>query len=224
MAGRLVLLALEINGVFLQLPDFRPLVFQEGVGGEDLLPLQRRPHLVAQLRQHRLMGDHGQVQLQEIFALIPQLLDEVEGIEDGQENIPLAKHVRQVQLANLIAVKGDGHAAVPPGAGEGVGWACLIHEAQADRHVGVDLVVQPVDAPLAEKGLARDGKGDGVGDAGLAYAVAAGDDGPGPEGQLGGLLVGLEARQGHAGDLKLLDFLHNMLLSHAAWLRGSTIR
>jgi len=43
-----------------------------------------------------------------------------------------------------------------------------VHKVHGDGHIGLDLVVQLVNAPLPEKGQAGDGKGDGVGNAGLA--------------------------------------------------------
>ena len=96
--------------------------------------------------------------------------------------------------------------------GQLVGRARFIHKAQGDEHVGLNLVVQLVNAPLPEKGLAGDGEGDGVGNTGLAPAIAAGDGGGVAEGQLRGLLVGLEAGDGHAGDLKSLNLFHSALL------------
>ena len=56
-----------------------------------------------------------------------------------------------------------------------MGRARAVHKAHGDGYIGLNLVVQPVDAPLPEKGEAGDNEGDGVCDAGLAPAVAAGD-------------------------------------------------
>ena len=96
-----------------------------------------------------------------------------------------------------------------------MGCARLIHEAEGDGDLGLDLVVQFVDAPLPEKGLAGDGERNGIGDAGLTQAVAAGNDGLGTESKHSGCLIALEAVDGHTGDLKSFDFFHVVLL-HAA--------
>ncbi len=78
--------------------------------------------------------------------------------------------------------------------------------------------MEPVKAPLPEKGKSGNGEGDGVRDAGLAPAVAAGDYRGIPEHQVRGLPIGLEPGDGHAGDLKALDFFHDILLSASSSL------
>ena len=91
LSGCLILLALEVDHALLQLSDFFPLQLQKAVGREDIHPFQRRPGFIGKLFHHGLPWDHGQVHLQQVFALIPQLLDEIEGIEDGQEHVPFAE-------------------------------------------------------------------------------------------------------------------------------------
>ena len=96
-----------------------------------------------------------------------------------------------------------------------MGCARLIHEAEGDGDLGLNLVVLLVNTSLPEKGLAGNGEGDSVGDAGLTQAVAAGNDGLGTESKHSGCLIALEAVDGHTGDLKSFDFFHVVLL-HAA--------
>ena len=213
LAVRQILLTLEVDDGLLQLPDVRPLFLQVGVRREKLLMLQGRPGGVGELGQHRLMGNQGQVPLQQVFAILPQLLDEVERVKDGQEYVLLSKQFGEIHLADLAAVIEDGHAVFVPGAGEHMGRARFIHKAHGDGHIGLNLVVQPVDAPLPEKGEAGDYEGDGVCDAGFAPSVAAGDDCRIAEHQVRRLHIGFEPGDGHVGDLKALDFLHVPLLS-----------
>ena len=144
---------------------------------------------------------------QQFLPIVPQFLDEIEGIEDGEEHILFAEHLIEVVLADLIAVVGDGHAAFLPGAGQFMVLAFPVHKVHRHHQVGIRLAVQPVDPALPEKGEAGDGESDGVGDAGLAAAVAAGDDRGIAEGEVRGLLIALEPGYGHTGDLKNCRYL-----------------
>ena len=71
----------------------------------------------------------------------------------------------------------DGHAILLPGTGQLVGHTLLIHEAHLNVYIRIGLVVQPVQSTLSEERKTRDGKSNGVRDAGLAPAIAAGDSG-----------------------------------------------
>ena len=212
LGNSLVLLALEVDHVLLQLPNFLPPVFQNSVGRGNLHTLQGSLNAVGKLSHHGFVRNHRQIHLQQVFALIPQLLNKIEGVEDGQEHIPLAEHIRQVHLANLIAVVVDGHAVFFADPGQLMVRARLIQKSKGDGDLGLDLVVQLVDAALPEKGEARNRKGDGVGNAGFAQAVAAGDGGLRAEVKNGRRLIALEAGDGHAGDLKPLYLFHSVLL------------
>ena len=65
--------------------------------------------------------------------------------------------------------------------------------------------MKPVNPALPEEREPGYDEGNGICDAGFAPAVAAGNDGGIAEDQLRGALVGLKARNVHAGDLKLFD-------------------
>ena len=151
------------------------------------------------------MGNHGQVHLQQILAALAQLLNEVQRVENGQEHIPLAKHIVEVKLTDLIAIIADVHAAFPAGAGQLMVRAGFVHKAHTDGNIGVALVVQAVNTALPKKGQAGDDESDGIGDARFTTAVTSGNDGGISEHQLSGALVGLEAGNVQAGNLKLLD-------------------
>ena len=142
--------------------------------------------------EHLLMGNGGQVPLQQLLPIVPQFLDEIKRIEDGEENIPFAEHLVQVMLADLIAVVGDGHSAFLPGAGQLMVLPFPVQKIQLHHQVRIRLTVQAVNATLTEKRKPGDGEGDGVGDAGFAAAVAAGYDGGIAKGQMRRLLIALE--------------------------------
>ena len=147
-----------------------------------------------------------QIALQQVLAVLTQLLDEVQGVENGEKHIPLTKKVGEIELADLIAVVGDGHAVFSSRARQLMGRASLIHKAHLNGNIRVALVVEPVDPTLPEEGKPGHDKGDGVRDAGFAPPVPACDDGGIAEGQLRRSLVGFEAGNGHTDDLKLFDF------------------
>ena len=111
-----------------------------------------------------------------------------------------------------MGVVGDAHAILLPTAGQLVRSAGIIRKAHRDLQVRVRLVVQPVNAALAEKGKPRDGKCNGVRQTGFAAAVAAGHNGRIAERDLGRCFIALEAGDGHAADVKAFDFFHSSSL------------
>lgn len=84
--------------------------------------------------------------------------------------------------------------------------AGIIRKAHRDLQVRVRLVMQPVNAALAEERKPRDGKRNGISQTGFASAVAAGDDGRIAERDLHRRFIAFEAGDGHAADLKAFDF------------------
>ena len=192
-----------------QFPYLRPFVFEIGVRGKNLLFPQTLPYRFRELSQYRLVGNHGQVHLQEIFPVIPQFLNKIKRIEYRQKHISLTKQIRQLQLANLIAVKGDGHAVLFPGAGQLMFSSGFIYKAQVDKDIRIALIMKFVNAPLPKKGQAGNCEGDGIGNAGFSTAVTAGDDSGIAEAELCRLLEGLEPRNRHAGDLEFLYFFQD---------------
>ena len=123
-----ILLPVEVNDILLQVPNLLPAPLQIGLRGEDGLVLQRGPHTLGEGGEHLLMGDSGQMPFQQFLPIVPQFLDEIEGIEDGEEHILFTEHLIEVVLADLIAVIGDGHAAFLPGAGQFMVLAFPIHK------------------------------------------------------------------------------------------------
>ena len=151
------------------------------------------------------MRDHGQIHFQQVLAVLAQLLNEVQRVENRQKHVTLSEHIRQVELADLIPIVGNGHAVFPAGTGQFVVRTCFIHETHPDGDIRIVLIMKPVNPALPEEGEPGYDEGNGICDAGFASAVAAGDDGWIAEDQLRGALVGLKARNVHAGDLKLFD-------------------
>ena len=156
------------------------------------------------------MRNRRKISLQKLFPILSQLLDKVQGIEDGQEHIPLSKEIGQIQLPDLIAIIGDGHAVFPAGAIELVERACFVHKAHPNGDIGVILIVQAINPTFPKEGTAGNGKGDGVCNAAFPSPVSACDDRGVAEHQLCRLLIGLEARKHQAGDLKLLDLFQRI--------------
>ena len=172
-----ILLPGKVDRGVLQLADLLTPLLEVGVGREDLLVLQRFLYAFAEHGQHRFVRDSRQIPFQQLPPVVPQLLDEVQGIEDGKEHVLFPEHLREVGLAYIMSVKGDNHAVVVPHAGEDVILFVFIHDIQGYRDLLAPVGIEAVDARLAEKRLARDGERDGVRHAGFASAVAARDDG-----------------------------------------------
>ena len=202
---RKILLTAQIGDALFQTANFLPAALQPGVRGEQGLVLERLPHGLGKLGQHRFMGDHGQIHLQQVLATLSQVLDKVQRVEDRQEHVTLPEHIVEVELADLIAIVGDGHAVFSAGAGQFMMGTRFIHKAHTDGNVGIALVMQSVNTALPKERKPGHDKGDGIGNAGFSPAIAAGDHGRIAENQIRWPLVGLKAGNAHAGDLKLLD-------------------
>ena len=148
-----------------------------------------------------------QIPLQQVLAVLTQFLDEVQGIEDGEKHVPLAKKIGEIKLADLISIIRDGHTVFSSCARHFMYRAFFIHKAHLNGNIGIFLVVEPVDPSLPEEGETSHRKGDGVRNAGLAAPVSAGDDGGIAEGQFRGSFIGFEAGNRHAGNSELFDLV-----------------
>ena len=84
----------------------------------------------------------------------------------------------------------------------------FIRKAHRDLQIRIRLIVQPVNAALAEKGKSCDGKRNRVRQTGFAAAVAAGHNGRVTERDLHRRFIAFEAGDGHAADLKAFDLFH----------------
>ena len=204
---RHVLLTVQVGDALLQTADLLTSALEISVRGEKKLVLQGFPHRLGKLCKDRFLRDMRQIPLQQVLAVLTQLLDEVQGVENGEKHIPLTKKVGEIELADLIAVVGDGHAVFSSRARQLMGRASLIHKAHLNGNIRVVLVVEPVNPTLPEEGEPGHGKGDGVRDAGLAAPIPAGDNSGIAKGQLRGALVGFEAGNRHAGDAELFDLV-----------------
>ena len=154
------------------------------------------------------MWNGREIPLQQLLSILTEFFNEVQGIEDGEKHIPFAEHLIEIRLPNGVAVVGDAHAILLPAAGQLVRSAGIIRKAHRDLQVRIRLIVQPVNAALAEKRKSCDGKRDRVRQTGFAAAVAAGDDGWIAECDLRWFFIAFEARNGHAADLKTFDLFH----------------
>lgn len=112
-------------------------------------------------------------------------------------------------MGDLVGIQGDGHFIVLPAADQLVGGAVLVLEVQGYLDAGGRLAVQPVDAALPPVGSPGDGKGDGIGDGGLAHMVAPQDVGDLPEVEGHRAGKALEAADLQALDLKGGDLVHS---------------
>ena len=84
----------------------------------------------------------------------------------------------------------------------------FIRKSHRDLQIRVRLIVQPVNAALAEKGKSRNGKRDRVRQTGFAAAIAAGHNGRVTERDLHRRFIAFEAGDGHTDDLKAFDLFH----------------
>ena len=211
LGGGHVLLPGEVQDVVLQ--------FSNGLSQLPALHLRREQRLIPQglhggachLRQNVLLAERGQIPLEKVLAIVAQLLNKVQRIEDRQKHIPFAEKIGEIHLPHLAAIIGDGHTVALTGAGQLMERSVFIHKPHADKQIRIILIVEPVNAALSEKGQAGDSKSDGVRDAALAASVAAHNDGGIAEGQIGGLTVGLETLHVQGCDPERFEFFHQKL-------------
>ena len=211
LGGGHVLLPGEVQDIVLQFPNGFPQL--------SALHLRREQRLIPQgfhggachLRQNVLLGERGQIPLEKVLAIVAQLLDKVQRIEDGQEHVPLSEKVGEIHLSHLAAIIGDGHTVALTGAGQLMERPIFIHKAHADEQIRIILAVEPVNAVLSKEGQTGNSKGDGVRDAALAASVAARNDGGIAKGQIGGLTVGLETLHVQGCDPERFEFFHQKL-------------
>ena len=149
--------------------------------------------------------------MEKVLAIVAQLLDKVQRVENRQEHIPFSEKVGEIHLPHLAAIIGDGHTVALTGAGQLMERSVFIHKAHTNEQIRIILAVEPVNAALSEEGQTGDSKGDGVRDAALAASVAARNDGGIAKGQVGGLTVGLEALHVQGCDPKRFEFFHQKL-------------
>ena len=149
--------------------------------------------------------------MEKVLAIVAQLLNKVQRIEDRQEHIPFSEKVGEIHLPHLAAIIGDGHTVALTGAGQLMERPVFIHKPHADEQIRIILAVEPVNAVLSEEGQTGNSKGDGVRDAALAASVAARNDGGIAKGQIGGLTVGLEALHVQCRDPERFEFFHQKL-------------
>ena len=76
------------------------------------------------------MRDARKIPLQQLPPFIPQFLDEVQRIEDGEEHVLFAEHLRKVGLSYVPTVEGKHHTVVLPRAEEDMILPVFIHEVQ----------------------------------------------------------------------------------------------
>ena len=207
-----ILLALEIDAVVFQRTNVFPQLFEMAFRGQGPVGGETLPDLLTELGQNFLRGQSGQIPFQQRLSLVSQLLNKIEGVEDGEKHIPFAEQVVQIQLPHVAAIVGDGHAAVFSAAAEGVGLAGAVEKLHGHGHLGDIVTVEPVNTALPKEGEAGDRKGNGVGNAGFSATVAAGDGGGIAKGQRGGGSKGFEALQVQCSDLKSVDLFHPVLL------------
>ena len=211
LGGGHVLLPGEVQDVVLQ--------FSNGLPQLPTLHLRREQRLIPQgfhggachLRQNVLLGERRQIPLEKVLAIVAQLLNKVQRIEDRQKHIPFAEKIGEIHLPRLAAIIGDGHTVALTGAGQLMERTVFIHKPHADKQIRIILAVEPVNAVLSEEGQTGNSKGDGVRDAALAASVAARNDGGIAKDQVGGLTVGLEALHVQCRDPKRFEFFHQKL-------------
>ena len=211
LGGGHVLLPGEVQDVVLQ--------FSNGLPQLPTLHLRREQRLIPQgfhggachLRQNVLLGERRQIPLEKVLAIVAQLLNKVQRIEDRQKHIPFAEKIGEIHLPRLAAIIGDGHTVALTGAGQLMERSVFIHKPHADKQIRIILAVEPVNAVLSEEGQTGNSKGDGVRDAALAASVAARNDGGIAKGQIGGLTVGLEALHVQCRDPERFEFFHQKL-------------
>ena len=172
-------------------------------------PGQPLLRLRIELRQNVGLRNGRQIPLQQLFSILTEFFNEVQGIENGEKHIPFAEHLIEIRLPDSVAVVGDAHAILLPAAGQFMCFSGFVRKAHRDLQVRVRLIVQPVNAALPEKGKPCDGKRNGVRQTGFAAAVAAGHNGGIAKRDLFRRFIAFEARNGHAGDLKAFDFFHS---------------
>ena len=205
---RQIQLAAQINRILFQFPNFFPAILEKCLRGWELHTGQPLLRLRIELRQNVGLRNGRQIPLQQLLSILTEFFNEVQGIEDREKHIPFTEHLVEIRLPNGVAVVGDAHAILLPAAGQLMRLSGFIRKAHRDLQVRVRLVVQTVNAALAEKGKSRDGKRNRVCQTGFAAAVAAGDDGGIAERYLHRRFIAFEARNGHADDLKAFDLFH----------------
>ena len=211
LGGGHVLLPGEVQDIVLQFPNGLPQLPAFYLWREQRLIPQGVHGRACHLRQNVLLGERRQIPLEEVLAIVAQLLNKVQRIEDGQEHVPFAEKIGEIHLPHLAAIIGNGHTVALTGAGQLMERTVFIHKAHTDEQIRIILAVEPVNTALPEKGQAGDSKGDGIRDAALAASVAARNDGGIAKGQIGGLTVGLEALHVQGRDPKRFEFFHQKL-------------
>ena len=202
------MLACLIDGTVFQRFQSFPEPLQKSVSREEFLALKLCLGVLAQRRHDLLMGDSGEIALQQVPATAAQGVDEVQGVEYGEKHVPLSKQDGQIRLGDRLFVVADLHPVIDSPAGENVARAGPVGQGQGHAQFFVPHVVEPVDAGPPEKGDTGDGEGDGVRDAGLALAVVAGDAVHAAELIGDRLGEALEALHGQRRHLKFLDGFH----------------
>ena len=149
--------------------------------------------------------------MEKVLAIVAQLLDKVQRVENRQEHVPLSEKVGEIHLPHLATIIGDGHTVALTGAGQLMERSVFIHKAHADEQIRIILAVEPVNAVLSEKRQTGDSEGDGVRDAAFAAPITARNDGGIAKGQIGGLTVGLEALHMQGRDPKRFEFFHQKI-------------
>ena len=91
-------LPLEIDQIIFQSGHLAAQLFGTAFSGEERLLLQQGAGILSQLREDFLLGDLREIPLQQIPPLGAQNIDEVLGIEHGEEQIPLPEHYGEICL------------------------------------------------------------------------------------------------------------------------------
>ena len=211
LGGGHILLPGEVQDVVFQLPNGLPQL--------PALHLRREQRLIPQgfhggarhLRQNVLLAERRQIPLEKVLAIVAQLLNKVQRVENRQEHIPFSEKVGEIHLPHLAAIIGDGHTVALTGAGQLMERPVFIHKPHTNEQIRIIPAVEPVNAVLSEEGQTGDSEGDGVRDAALAASVAARNDGGIAKGQVGGLTVGLEALHVQCRDPERFEFFHQKL-------------
>ena len=115
----------------------------------------------AQLRHHLFVGHLRHVPFKEIASLVPQHLDEIQGIEHCQKEVAFRKDGIQILCRNGLSVPENICVVADPVPDQAVGLPLAVHNPKLNTDVFA-WSAEPVHPVAAEKGNSSNGVGNRV--------------------------------------------------------------